>query len=68
MDKKSGDKSKTRPRFVKQDQVAIMRIECSGLICLEQFKLFPQMGRFTLRDESEFKIFFIVFLKSISNR
>lgn len=52
VDKKTGDKSKTRPRFVKQDQVAIMRIECSGMICLEQFKLFPQMGRFTLRDES----------------
>lgn len=54
VDKKTGEKSKTRPRFVKQDQVAIMRIECSGLICLEQFKLFPQMGRFTLRDESEY--------------
>lgn len=53
VDRKTGDKSKTRPRFVKQDQVAIMRIECSGLICLEQFKLFPQMGRFTLRDENK---------------
>ncbi|XP_063698275.1 eukaryotic peptide chain release factor GTP-binding subunit ERF3A [Culicoides brevitarsis] len=53
VDKKTGEKSKTRPRFVKQDQVAIMRIECSGLICLESFKLFPQMGRFTLRDENK---------------
>ncbi|CAD7086076.1 unnamed protein product [Hermetia illucens] len=53
VDKKTGEKSKTRPRFVKQDQVAIMRIECSGLICLEPFKLFPQMGRFTLRDENK---------------
>ncbi|XP_036328096.1 eukaryotic peptide chain release factor GTP-binding subunit ERF3A isoform X3 [Rhagoletis pomonella] len=53
VDKKTGEKSKTRPRFVKQDQVAIMRIECSGMICLEQFKLFPQMGRFTLRDENK---------------
>ncbi|EDW71261.1 eukaryotic peptide chain release factor GTP-binding subunit ERF3A isoform X1 [Drosophila virilis] len=53
VDKKSGEKSKTRPRFVKQDQVAIMRIECYGMICLEQFKLFPQMGRFTLRDENK---------------
>ncbi|XP_050298359.1 eukaryotic peptide chain release factor GTP-binding subunit ERF3A [Anthonomus grandis grandis] len=52
IDKKSGEKSKTRPRFVKQDQVAIMRIECAGVICLEPFKLFPQMGRFTLRDEN----------------
>lgn len=54
VDKKTGEKSKTRPRFVKQDQVAIMRIECAGVICLERFKLFPQMGRFTLRDESEY--------------
>ncbi|CAB0012664.1 unnamed protein product [Nesidiocoris tenuis] len=53
IDKKTGEKTKTRPRFVKQDQVAIMRIECAGVICLEQFKLFPQMGRFTLRDEGK---------------
>ncbi|KAF4523794.1 hypothetical protein B566_EDAN013351 [Ephemera danica] len=53
VDKKTGEKSKTRPRFVKQDQVAIMRIECAGVICLEPFKLFPQMGRFTLRDEGK---------------
>ncbi|XP_030751634.1 eukaryotic peptide chain release factor GTP-binding subunit ERF3A isoform X1 [Sitophilus oryzae] len=53
IDKKTGEKSKTRPRFVKQDQVAIMRIECAGVICLEPFKLFPQMGRFTLRDENK---------------
>ncbi|CAH1376167.1 hypothetical protein MTP99_017543 [Tenebrio molitor] len=53
VDKKTGDKSKTRPRFVKQDQVAIMRIECAGVICLEPFKSFPQMGRFTLRDENK---------------
>ncbi|KAF6198793.1 hypothetical protein GE061_006816 [Apolygus lucorum] len=53
IDKKTGEKTKTRPRFVKQDQVAIMRIDCAGVICLEQFKLFPQMGRFTLRDEGK---------------
>ncbi|XP_072394527.1 eukaryotic peptide chain release factor GTP-binding subunit ERF3A [Diabrotica undecimpunctata] len=52
VDKKTGEKSKTRPRFVKQDQVAIMRIECAGVICLEPFKSMPQMGRFTLRDEN----------------
>ncbi|XP_015930491.1 eukaryotic peptide chain release factor GTP-binding subunit ERF3A [Parasteatoda tepidariorum] len=51
VDKKSGEKGKTRPRFVKQDQIAIMRLECAGVICLESFKDFPQMGRFTLRDE-----------------
>lgn len=51
VDKKSGEKSKTRPRFVKQDQVCIARLRTAGTICLETFKDFPQMGRFTLRDE-----------------
>ena len=42
-----------RPRFVKQDQVCIARLRAAGTICLETFKDFPQMGRFTLRDEGE---------------
>lgn len=53
MDKKTGEKSKTRPRFVKQDQVCIARLRTAGTICLETFKDFPQMGRFTLRDEGK---------------
>ncbi|XP_072311696.1 eukaryotic peptide chain release factor GTP-binding subunit ERF3A isoform X1 [Eucyclogobius newberryi] len=53
VDKKSGEKSKQRPRFVKQDQVCIARLRASGVICLETFKDFPQMGRFTLRDEGK---------------
>ena len=41
-----------RPRYIKQDQIAIVRLEATqGIICLESFKEFPQMGRFTLRDE-----------------
>uniref|UniRef100_H2ZWY2 G1 to S phase transition 1 n=1 Tax=Latimeria chalumnae TaxID=7897 RepID=H2ZWY2_LATCH len=53
VDKKSGEKSKTRPRFVKQDQVCIARLRTAGTICLETFKDFTQMGRFTLRDEGK---------------
>ncbi|KAM9180860.1 LOW QUALITY PROTEIN: eukaryotic peptide chain release factor GTP-binding subunit ERF3B [Dugong dugon] len=53
VDKKSGEKSKTRPHFVKQDQVCIARLRTAGTICLETFKDFPQMGRFTLRDEGK---------------
>ncbi|XP_063076654.1 eukaryotic peptide chain release factor GTP-binding subunit ERF3A [Engraulis encrasicolus] len=53
VDKKSGEKSKTRPRFVKQDQVCIARLKAAGTICVETFKDFPQMGRFTLRDEGK---------------
>ena len=55
LDKKSGDKSQLRPRFVKQDQIAIMRFETSGVICMEAFKDHPQLGRFTLRDEGKYK-------------
>ncbi|XP_036596491.1 eukaryotic peptide chain release factor GTP-binding subunit ERF3A-like [Trichosurus vulpecula] len=53
VDKKSGEKSKTRPRFVKQDQVCIAHLRTAGTICLEPFKDFPQMGRFTFRDEGK---------------
>ena len=55
VDKKTNEKSKVRPRFVKQDQIAIMRLEAAGVICMEPFKDFPQMGRFTLRDEGAVK-------------
>ncbi|XP_070580082.1 eukaryotic peptide chain release factor GTP-binding subunit ERF3A-like [Ptychodera flava] len=51
VDRKSGTKSKQKPRFVKQDQIVIARLETAGVICMETFKDFPQMGRFTLRDE-----------------
>jgi peptide chain release factor subunit 3 len=54
VDKKTNEKSTTRPRFIKQDQIAIVRLEVlGGMICLEPFKDFPQMGRFTLRDEGK---------------
>lgn len=49
IDKKSGEKKKAR--FVKQDEKCIMRLESAEPFCMEPFKDFPQMGRFTLRDE-----------------
>jgi len=51
VDKKTGEKSKTRPRFIKQDQIAIARFTATHPICMETFKAHPQLGRFTLRDE-----------------
>ena len=51
VDRKTNEKGQMKPRFVKQDQAAIMRLETAGVVCVEPFKLFPQMGRFTLRDE-----------------
>lgn len=55
VDKKTGEKDfKNRPRFVKQDQIAICRFEImNSVACMEPFKLFAQLGRFTLRCESK---------------
>jgi peptide chain release factor subunit 3 len=46
-----GDKVPGRPRFVKEGQTCIMRIETSEMFCLDTFKEFEQMGRIMLRDE-----------------
>ena len=53
IDKKTGEKSQTHPRFVKQDQVCVAKFQTAGIVCMETFKDFPQMGRFTLRDEGK---------------
>ncbi|GAA6111633.1 G1 to S phase transition 1, like isoform X1, partial [Tachysurus ichikawai] len=66
VDKKTAEKSKTRPRFVKQDQVCIARLRTAGTICLETFKDFPQMGRFTLRDEGQYHMYNVLTVRSPS--
>lgn len=49
-DKNTNEWLKTR--FVKSDQQARMVFECGGgMVCMETFADFPQMGRITLRDE-----------------
>ena len=57
VDKKTGEKDlKNRPRFIKQDQIAICRFDILGsnsVVCMEPFKLYPQLGRFTLRYENK---------------
>ncbi|KAI9270420.1 P-loop containing nucleoside triphosphate hydrolase protein [Phascolomyces articulosus] len=53
LDKKTGRKSKRPPQFVKQGQKVIARIETAGPICIETFEDYPQLGRFTLRDEGK---------------
>jgi peptide chain release factor subunit 3 len=37
---------------MKQGDVCIVRIEGSRLMCLETYEDYPQLGRFTLRDEA----------------
>lgn len=54
IDKKTNEKTDIRPRFIRQDDAAVVRFEViGGPICLETFDDFPQMGRFTLRDEGK---------------
>jgi len=53
IDKKTGRKSKQPPNFVKQGQICIARIEARGLICIETYNDYPQLGRFTIRDEGK---------------
>uniref|UniRef100_A0A0N5C1M4 Tr-type G domain-containing protein n=1 Tax=Strongyloides papillosus TaxID=174720 RepID=A0A0N5C1M4_STREA len=51
INKKTG--AKERARYVRQDEKAIIRFEAAESFCMETFKNFPQMGRFTLRDEGK---------------
>ncbi|KAI0294535.1 P-loop containing nucleoside triphosphate hydrolase protein [Russula brevipes] len=50
-DKTTGRKSRKPPQFAKKSQRIVALIETSAPICLERFSDYPQLGRFTLRDE-----------------
>ncbi|KAB5594287.1 Eukaryotic peptide chain release factor GTP-binding subunit [Ceratobasidium theobromae] len=52
-DKKTNRKSKKPPQFAKKGQKIIALIETTAPICVEPFKQYPQLGRFTLRDEGK---------------
>ena len=52
IDKKTGEKT-PKIRFIKQDDLAIVRFTSEDVICMETFKDHPQLGRFTLRDEGK---------------
>jgi len=39
--------------FVKNGAVVVVRIQVNQIICVEKFDDFPQLGRFTLRDEGK---------------
>jgi peptide chain release factor subunit 3 len=49
--KKEGKTKK--PNFVKKGQVCEVKIKIAQTACIEVFKQFPQLGRFTLRDEGK---------------
>ncbi|KAJ2391973.1 translation termination factor GTPase eRF3 [Coemansia sp. RSA 2611] len=46
-------RSRMPPQFIKQGEMCIVRIQASKPICVECFSEFPQLGRFTLRDEGK---------------
>ncbi|PWZ02022.1 hypothetical protein BCV70DRAFT_157692 [Testicularia cyperi] len=50
-DKKTGKKSRKGPQFAKKGMKIIALVELAGPVCVERFKDYPQLGRFTLRDE-----------------
>lgn len=53
LDKKTGKISKKNPMFVKPGMKCIARVATTQPICTEPFKIFPQLGRFMLRDEGK---------------
>jgi peptide chain release factor subunit 3 len=52
-DKTTGRKSRKPPQFAKKSQRIVALLETSAPICLERFSDYPQLGRFTLRDEGK---------------
>lgn len=60
IDKKTNRKTKAPPKFLRQGDSAIVRLEVSSgqQICLETYKDLQQLGRFTLRDEGAFETLF----------
>lgn len=53
LEAKTGRKSKKPPQFAKTGQQIIALIETTQTVCLEKFADYPQLGRFTLRDEGK---------------
>ncbi|PWN29210.1 hypothetical protein BDZ90DRAFT_250592 [Jaminaea rosea] len=50
-DKKTGKKSRKPPQFARKGMKVVALIECAAPVCLEKFSDYPQLGRFTVRDE-----------------
>ncbi|KAI9807578.1 MAG: translation termination factor GTPase eRF3 [Sarcosagium campestre] len=56
LEKNTGRKSKKPPAFAAKGQSIIARLEVTagaGAVCVERFEDYPQLGRFTLRDQGQ---------------
>ncbi|CCM04045.1 uncharacterized protein FIBRA_06204 [Fibroporia radiculosa] len=52
-DKATGRKSRKPPQFAKRGQKIVALVETQQAVCVERFVDYPQLGRFTLRDEGK---------------
>jgi peptide chain release factor subunit 3 len=53
IDPKTKEITKKLPKFSKSRSIVNVHIQLAQSICMESFKEFPQLGRFTLRDEGK---------------
>ena len=50
MDRRSGKVKEENPKFIKSGDCAIINIKPTKVICVENFKEYPPLGRFAIRD------------------
>ena len=50
MDPKTGQAKEENPKFLKTGDAALVKIKPLKPVCVEEFKKFPQLGRFAIRD------------------
>ena len=50
LDPKTGQVKENNPKFLKTGDAAIVKITPLKPLCVEEFKKFPQLGRFAIRD------------------
>jgi len=53
VDKKTRQPTKKKVTFVKSGAIVNARLQTTTSVCLELFELYPQLGRFTLRDKGK---------------
>lgn len=53
LDKKTGKPKRKYPKFVKPGMKCLVRLQTALPICLEPYDVFPQLGRFMIRDEGK---------------
>ena len=59
IDKKT--KTEKKCKFLRSQSRAKVIIKSSKVVCGEKFDKFATLGRFTLRDEGKYDIFFLIF-------